>query len=432
MRCQFAAILASAFHLFPAMTQDLRVSLRKSIAVFTLLCATSSALAASGAALDSMAAPGPATNTDVLLLALYVLLALLFSFLCSVAEAVLLSITPSYIAELKEKNPKHARRLQKIKEENIDRSLAAILTVNTIAHTVGAIGAGAKATVVFGSTWFGVFSAVMTLLILFVSEIIPKTLGAVYWRKLTRVTAAYVKVLTVLMYPLVLISELLTKAITRGNKVHVFSRDEFIAMASVGKQSGHINERESRIIRNLLRLEMVQAADVLTPRVVVSALPEVMTVNEALRIDTGIKFSRLPIYSDSIDTVTGFVLREDLLQAKAQGQGERTLVPFRREILVVAPTAELLDLLELFLQSRQHIALVVGKYGETDGILTLEDVMETLLGMEIVDEGDKVVDMQALARQLWKTRAKGLGVEVDSPATKDEIKAASDSDQPAR
>lgn len=397
--------------IFNNVTAFLRVPPCAAVFAVLLLCAFAPALAAGGP-VAKPAAADPATGNDVILLIAYVLLALLFSFLCSVAEAVLLSITPSYIAELQERQPKHAALLRKIREHDIDRSLAAILTVNTIAHTVGAIGAGAKATIVFGSTWFGVFSAVMTLLILFLSEIVPKTLGAVYWRKLTRVTAAYVNFLIIAMYPLVRMSEMLTKAITRGNKVHVFSRDEFLAMASMGQQSGHINERESRVIRNLLRLESLQVADIMTPRIVVSALPEKMTVNQALDVVPAIKFSRIPIYSKDIDSVTGFVLKDELLQAKAQGQGERTLATFRRDIPAVPPTAKLTVMLETFLERRQHIALVVGEYGETEGIVTLEDVMETLLGMEIVDEGDKVVDMQAMARQLWEKRAKALGLEI--------------------
>lgn len=385
-------------------------------------------MAAGGPAPDAVISAAP-TNMDVLLLAIYVVVALFFSFLCSVAEAVLLSITPSYIAELKESHPRHAATLKKLKEDDIDRSLAAILTVNTIAHTVGAIGAGAKATVVFGSAWFGVFSAVMTLMILFLSEIIPKTLGAVYWRKLTRVCAAYVNFLVFVMYPLVRVSELLTKLITRGNKIHVFTRDEFIAMANVGRQSGHINERESRIIRNLLRTESLQAADIMTPRVVVTALPEDISVDRALDLVHGTKFSRVPVYSTSIDTVTGFILREDLLQAKSQKQGERKLSEFRRDLHALPPTAKLLSMLEQFLDRRQHIALVVGEYGETEGVVTLEDVMETLLGVEIVDEGDKVVDMQAVARQLWEKRAKALGFDKGPPIAERKKGGASDSAQ---
>lgn len=409
----------------------LRVPLCVLFVVLGLLAAFNPVFAASGPGAEALVI-GPPTRTDVLLLIFYVLLALFFSFLCSVAEAVLLSITPSYIENLQEKHPKHAALLRKLKQDNIDNSLAAILTVNTIAHTVGAIGAGAKATVVFGSTWFGVFSAVMTLLILFLSEIIPKTLGAVYWRSLTRPTAAYVNFLIIAMYPLIRISAVLTKLIAHGQQVHVFSRDEFIAMASMGKQSGQINERESRIIRNLLRLEALQADDVMTPRIVVTAFPETITVEQALSRNPGSKFSRVPVYAENIDHVTGFVLKGDLLHAQSHGQGKRTLDTFRRDIPAVPPTAKLPGLLDLFLDRRQHIALVVGEYGDTLGIVTLEDVMETLLGMEIVDEGDKIVDMQAMARQLWKKRANAFGLDIDQPETERGQSTARNPDQASR
>lgn len=354
------------------------------------------------------------TSSNVILLVTYVLLALLFSFMCSVAEAVLLSITPTFIGGLETTDPKRAARLRKLKGENIDRSLAAILTLNTIAHTVGAIGAGAKATEVFGSAWFGVFSAVMTLLILFLSEILPKTLGAVYWRSLTGVTALYVSFLIKSMYPLILVSEKLTKLIARGQTVHVFSRDEFMAMANIGQEAGHINDRESRIIRNLFRFGSLRAQDIMTPRTVMVALPESMMISEALQAKMSTPFSRIPVHGADLDAVSGFVLREDLLMAQTQGTGNRPLTALRRDILAVAGATPLSTLLELLLDKRHHIAVVIGEYGETKGVVTLEDVVETLLGIEIVDEGDKVDDMQHLARQLWTKRAKALGLEVES------------------
>lgn len=356
---------------------------------------------------------------DVALLLTYVSLALLFSFMCSVTEAVLLSITPTFIGSLEKSDPARAAVLRKLKGENIDRSLAAILTLNTIAHTVGAIGAGAQAVTVFGNAWFGVFSAVMTLLILFLSEILPKTLGAVYWRSLTGLTAWYVSLLIKCMYPLILISEKLTKLIAHGQKVHVFSRDEFIAMANIGEASGHINDRESRIIRNLFRFGSLRAQDVMTPRTVVVALQQDQSISQALKARTNTPFSRIPVYGSGLDDVTGFVIREDLLLAQTQGTGNRPLTALRREILAVAGAMPLSSLLEQLIDQRRHIAVVIGEYGETRGIVTLEDVVETLLGIEIVDEGDKVEDMQSLARQLWTKRMRGLGLEFDesSPST---------------
>ncbi len=354
----------------------------------------------------------PASSADAILLATYVLLALVFSFLCSVAEAVLLSITPSFIAGLDDRKPRLAALLRRLKQENIDQSLAAILTLNTIAHTVGAIGSGAKATVVFGSAWVGFFSAVMTLMILFLSEIIPKTLGAVFWRRLAGVTAIFVRTLIIALYPLIWISEMLTRLIARKKPVHAFSRDEFIALAGIGEQAGQIDKRESRIIRNLFRLGSLRARDIMTPRTVMNGLREELTVTEALETENVLPFSRLPIFRSDLDHITGFILRDDMLVSKSRGEGTVQLTTLKRELTTVDGEMALSGLLEFLLDHRRHIALVVDEYGATIGLVTLEDVVETLLGMEIVDEMDTVEDMQALARQQWEKRARALGLAI--------------------
>lgn len=352
-------------------------------------------------------------NADLLLLIIYVLLALIFSFLCSVAESVLLSITPSYIEGLKKKRPRHAALLKRLRQDNVDRSLAAILTLNTIAHTVGAIGAGAKSTIVFGSAWFGLFSAVMTLLILFLSEIVPKTLGALYWSRLVGPISYFVNTLIVVLYPIVWISELLTKFISHGKEVHMFSRDEFIAMAQVGVETGHIEAKESKLIRNIFRFESLKVGDIMTPRTVISSLPEDMKIIESMDQITQTPFSRLPLYKSSIDEISGFVLKEDILINAAQKHGEDKLKSLKREIYTVPDTVSLTKLFEHLLKERQHIAIVVNEHGGTDGLVTLEDLIETLMGMEIMDETDDVVDMRALARKQWKERAKAMGLDVD-------------------
>ena len=353
------------------------------------------------------------THTNVILLISYILLALVFSFLCSIAEAVLLSITPSFIAGLHDKKPKLAALLKRLKQDNIDQSLAAILTLNTIAHTVGAIGSGAKATVVFGSAWFGLFSAVMTLMILFLSEIIPKTIGAVYWRKLAGLTAQFVRGLIWALYPLIWVSEVLTRFVARGRSPHVFSRDEFIAMAGIGESTGKIDPRESRIIRNLFRFDSLTAEDIMTPRTVIAGFSQDMSVSEALNTGQPIPFSRLPLYEGDLDHITGFILKDELLNAKAQDRGHIKLETLKREIKTVPGNMSLSSLFGFLLDKRQHIALVVDEYGGTEGLVTTEDVVETLLGMEIVDEMDKVQDMQAMARQQWAKRAKALGLDVN-------------------
>ena len=355
------------------------------------------------------------TNTDVVLLVSYILLALVFSFLCSVAEAVLLSITPAYIAGLNDRNPKLAALLKKLKIDNVDQSLAAILTLNTIAHTVGAIGSGSKATVVFGSAWFGLFSAVMTLMILFLSEIIPKTIGAVYWRSLTGLTARFVRGLIWALYPLIWLSETLTRLIARGKPTSVFSREEFIAMAGIGERAGKIDPHESRIIRNLFRFGSLTASDIMTPRTVISGLPQDMSVTDALEANPPAPFSRLPIFQTDLDHITGFILRDDLLLARAQDGGNRKIETLKRTIKKVPGNLSLKNLLEFLLDQRQQIALVIDEYGGTKGLVTTEDVVETLLGMEIVDEMDTVADMQALARRQWAKRAKAIGLAVNTP-----------------
>lgn len=347
---------------------------------------------------------------DAYLLVFYVLLALGVSFVCSIAEAVLLSITPSYVEDLASRSPRRGALVKRLKQEQIDHSLAAILSLNTIAHTVGAIGAGAQATVVFGSAWFGVFSVVMTLLILFLSEIVPKTIGAVYWANLVMPVAYFMRMLIVGLFPVVWLCEKLTKTISRGKRVHVFSRDEFIAMARLGRQTGELEANEALIIRNLLRFSSLRVVDVMTPRIVITAFAEDMKVSEAVEAVKGVSFSRLPIYRGDMDNVTGFVLRDDvLLAAGRDGDGEK-LSNLKREIGTFLETTSLSRALEILLKERQHIAIVVNEYGGTCGVVTLEDLIETLVGIEIVDELDTVEDMRELARKKWSERARALGI----------------------
>ena len=362
------------------------------------------------------------TQSDIILLAVYILLALIFSFMCSVAEAVLLSITPSYIAGLEKTNPKQAALLKKLKQDNVDRSLAAILTLNTIAHTVGAIGSGAKATIVFGSAWFGVFSAVMTLLILFLSEIIPKTLGALYWRKLSGLTAIFVELLIKCLYPLIIVSEMLTKMISGKKGLHGFNRDEFIALADIGTKSGHIKEFESRILKNLFSADILKVKDIMTPRVVLTAASEDLTISEALDNNSCANFSRIPLYSKDIDDIKTFVLKTDLLLAKANNKGDEKLSSLARPIKSVPTEATLISLLDSLLDTKQHICIVIGEYGGTQGLVTLEDVVETLLGMDIVDEMDNVKNMKEYARMKWMKRAEELGIDTSCVNSSEEEK----------
>jgi len=359
-------------------------------------------------------------GTDILLLIIFVLVALVFSFICSVAEAVLLSITPSHIEKMCATQPRRAEQLKKLRQDDVDRSLAAILTVNTISHTVGAILAGAQATVVFGNAWIGLFSGAMTLAILFLSEIIPKTIGAVYWPSLVGMTAAFIRGSITLLYPLIWISEKLTKLISRGKAVHVFSRDELVAMTNIGERSGMIEEHESRILRNLMRFSSLQATDIMTPRTVVTAFDASRTVTDSMDEILQTAFSRLPVYEESLDTILGVVLKDEVLAQDTLGNSEATLGSLKREIRSVPEDISLPDLLEHFLDSRQHMAVVIDSYGGTAGLVTLEDAIESLLGMEIIDEVDHVEDMQQLARRQWRSRAEQLGIDPDALQPTDE------------
>lgn len=347
------------------------------------------------------------------LLVVYAVIALGFSFFCSIAEAVLLSVTPSYIAALENEGKRSAKRLQHLKE-NVDRPLAAILSLNTIAHTVGAAGVGAEAAGIWGNTAVGLASAVMTLLILILSEIIPKTIGAVYWRQLGPPTASAVQVLIWLLFPLVWLSELLTRLIAGDKKLQIVTREEVAATAAMSTETGGLETEEHRVLSNLLRLRSLTVEDIMTPRTVIFAFPENMTVGELVAKHQELPVSRIPVYEGTIDEVTGFVLKTDILLAQARDKPDTKLQELRRPIKAILPNASLSDAFELLLNQRQHLAMVVDEYGGTDGLVTMEDLIETLLGMEIVDENDMVADMQRLARRQWKERVRSVGLDVSS------------------
>jgi CBS domain containing-hemolysin-like protein len=347
----------------------------------------------------------------MLLLIAYVSIALGFSFLCSVAEAVILSVTHPYISVLEQERHGAAKLLRRMKQD-INDPLAAILTLNTTAHTIGAAGAGAQAAVVFGNAYVGVASAVLTLLILIFSEIIPKTLGALYWRQLAPLTAYLLQFLIWLLYPFILMSALLTRLLSGGHDHGHFRRDEFTAMAQAGFEEGKLDQHESLILNNLFLSRETKVTDVMTPRTVVFSLDEELLLKDYFNQHSSSRFSRIPIYQGYRDQVTGFVLRSDLLLSHARGNSGNPLSVYRREIVAVPNTSSLQAAFETFMQKRSHIMLVVDEYGSMEGILTLEDILETLLGIEIVDEGDKIDDMRKLARRLWKKRASDMGLEI--------------------
>lgn len=380
------------------------------------------------AAGDVVTAPqqGSYATSDLLMCIIYAVVALVFSSLCSVAEAVLLSVRPSYIANLESSGNKSARKIKKVKAD-VDRSLAAILTLNTIAHTIGAGGAGAYAATYFGADWVGVSMVVLTLLILFVSEIIPKTIGALHWRKLAPMTATFIQFLNFVLKPFIFVSELITKWLAGGHSHHAFSRDEFTALADIGAAGGHLDEKEFRILKNLFRFPDLCVEDIMTPSTVVFALQEDLTSREVIKQHKQIFFSRIPIYSDRRDNITGFVLKEQLLWDDIRNDGQTKLKDLeRRKLQVVLEDTRLSNVLEMLLDNREHILLVVDKHGGLEGVVTLEDVVETLIGIEIVDEADLEVDMRKLARQKWSKRMESLGIDVSELGDAPKEPAATD------
>ena len=356
-----------------------------------------------------------ATPVDVelggsyVLLASYAVIALGFSFFCSIAEAVLLSVTPSYIAAL-EKHGERSGILLKQAKADIDRPLAAILSLNTIAHTVGVMGVGAEAASLWGSAGVGVASGVMTFAILVASEIIPKTIGATYWRVLAPATAHVLAILIRVLAPLVWLSEYITRAIGGNRQAEIVTREEVAAMAGLSSESGEMADDETRVVKNMVALESKTAQDIMTPRTVMIAFPQELSVVELLDANPNLPVSRLPIYDGSIDKVTGFVLKSDVLMAQAQDRHDTRLEELRRDLTAVPASTSLSDLFRMLLREHQHLALVVDEFGGTDGLVSGEDLIETILGVEIVDEADVAEDMQRLARQQWAHRAKSLDV----------------------
>ncbi len=368
-------------------------------------------------------------STDLLLLILFFILSITFSFLCSIWEAVFLSITPSYV-ELQQKEGTRVGLLLKKFKENVDLPLSAILTLNTIAHTVGAMGVGMQAEKLFDAdklTWLGItlpfspealIGALMTLAILILSEIIPKTLGANYWKRLTPFTVNSLNILIYALYPLVWLSQIITKKLKKDKDRSVLSRAEFTAMAEIGEKEGIFKQEESKIIRNLLRFNTIKAEDIMTPRTVVKAASQDKSIEDFYTHNKNLRFSRIPIYQESKDQITGFVLKDEILSNIISGEGERPLSSIAREIMIVNEQMVLPDLFNKLMEKREHIALVVDEFGGMSGIVTMEDVIETLLGMEIVDELDNIEDMQALARKNWEKRARNLGlIGLDEEAT---------------
>lgn len=339
----------------------------------------------------------------MLLLLVFMCVAIAISFICSVMEAVLLCITPAHIASLQKSNPTLAKRVKSLRSQ-IDRPLAAILTLNTIAHTAGAAGVGAQAAAVFGDAAVGVASAVMTLLVLICSEIIPKTLGANYWRQLTGIVCQTLLWLIPLLKPFVWLSEQLTKILSSNNNDSGFIRSEIAAMAELGKEEGELAEDESKIIGNLLRFRHVRATDIMTPRSVLFKVHQQTTVAEFLEQHDAESFSRILIIDQDDDDIIGYALKSDIMLAFHRFGADYHIAKLVKSLYTVPETIALPALFNAFIEKRLHISLIIDEYGDIQGIITLEDIFECLLGVDIIDERDGTLNMRQKAIQMAQQR----------------------------
>lgn len=338
------------------------------------------------------------------LLVTYIALAVGVSFVCSLLEAVLLSSRNSTLAEMSKNGNPGAGLLLKIRSQRVDDAISAILTLNTVANTLGATLAGAQAAKVFGNAWVGVFSGLLAFLILVVSEIIPKTLGAVYWRQLSGFVGWTLQLLTKAMTPALVLSRLLTRLLTRGRDLS-FSRGELAATIATATQHGVISPGESRIFENLLQFDEVRVEDVMTPRTVTVMLPAESTIGDLLKNREAEAFSRIPIYREHQDNVVGYVLQRQVLKAVADGQDQElpleTLmhpIPFIPEVATVGAA------MRQILERREPVAMAIDEHGGVSGLVTLEDLTETILGVEIVDESDRIADQRQAAAALRDQR----------------------------
>ena len=334
-------------------------------------------------------------------LIVFLLGALSISFLCSILEASLMSTPISYITLKEEEGLRAAARFKQYKLDS-SRPLAAILSLNTIANTIGAAGVGKQATVIFGSEWFGLVSAVTTILILVFSEIIPKTIGSSHWKSLTAFTAGSIRILIIILYPIVISVEFLQKMFSRGKTDVSVSRDEIGAMADVAEETGELEEDENEIIQNIINIDEIEAKDAMTPRVVAAIAPESMTIKKFYKDRRFLHHSRIPVYADNDEYITGYILRMDALQLMAEDKFDCKLSEIKRKVSSFPEETTIDRIWDDMLRSKEQMAIIINEYGSFQGLLTMEDIIETVLGDEIVDERDVVVDMQQLALDKWQ------------------------------
>lgn len=338
------------------------------------------------------------------LLIIYLVVAIGVSFLCSILEAVLLSVTPTFVAQKLAANVNGAKLLAKVKN-NLDKSISSILILNTFAHTMGAAGVGAQAIKIFGEQKETLIAFLLTLAILYFSEIIPKTLGATFWRALAIPSAYMISLLVKLVYPLVWVSSLLTQIFGSKSK-DVVTREELLTVAAMSRKEGALDNQESQMLENILQLRDTKTEDILTPRSVVHALSKDVTISSAISKEKTANFTRIPIYDGSVDNITGIIIKAQLYELERQGQGESTLESIANPVGRVSESLPVLKLLDMFIKRHEHLFIVEDHFGQTAGVVTLEDAIETFLGREIVDESDQVEDLQMLAKAKYRQRLK--------------------------
>ena len=312
----------------------------------------------------------------------------------------------SYVTMREDDGYKPASIMKKYKQDP-SKPIAAILSLNTIANTIGAAGVGYQANVIFGSQWFGLVSAATTILILVFAEIIPKTIGTTHWRSLMGFTAYVIRALVIILYPVVICVEWLQKLISPKNQeAAAISREEVGAMADVAEESGELDEDENEIIQNLINIDELTAAEAMTPRVVSAIAPESMSIKSFYKDRRFLHHSRIPVYADNDEYITGYILRVEALQLMAEDKFDVKLGDIRRDIESFPEDTPLEKIWDEMIAKKEQICVIINEYGSFQGILTMEDVIETILGDEIVDERDVVVDMQELAREKWQSQAK--------------------------
>lgn len=334
------------------------------------------------------------------LLVTYLLLTLILSFMCSLLEATLLSSTSSYIESLDKKgySPKTVDLAKDVKQ-NIDKSISSILTLNTFANTMGAAGVGAQAAIIFGSNWQAVIAFILTLMVLFISEIFPKTLGAIYWRKFIVPATYIISFMVKVTYPFIFLATFITNTLQKGRKNEVnFSKDEIITIVNMSEKEGVLQAKESILIKNLFKLKNIKAKDIMTPRTVVFAFDSKTTLKEALLNDNLYVYSRIPVYNESIDDIAGVVFKQTILEKRVKKKKKTLLKDIMVPVHKVPENISVSTLFDMFIRMKMHLFIVQDEYGQTSGVVTLEDALETLLGIEIVDEMDQVTDMQEFAK----------------------------------